>query len=1278
MTKQVKRRRGTAAEHATFVGAIGEITYVTDEKTLRVHDGVTPGGIAVGSGTGGGTNDWNDLINTPSTLSGYGILDAYTKPQVDALLLTKVDSGTVYSISAVDGLLAAKASKSALDQTTAKADAALTAIDGLAAENVVPISSDYTVTAGNNGNLLAVNATSPITITLPLISTVGEPFSVKIKKTDGSINAVTIVHTDPDTINGDILPINLTSPASGITLFSDVDSSPNNWTSVAFGVAIGDATPVGAEMWYSGIVPPLGWLVEDGLLLNRSDYPDLWNHANSSGMIVSEMDWQSNIANRSMFSAGDGSTTFRLPDLITDHLFIRSRGNDGLFGKRQEDAIRNITGHLYNMSNDKAVFSVADAAFSLGTGGTSTFVQSGSVNSGWSGHITFDASYVVPTADENRPKNASRLPIIKAFSANVIEADKNTYTKAQIDALLGVKANRATTLAGYGITDGVTASELAATNAKAEAALNAVQDISSENVITVRANYTVTAADAGNLLAVDAITPIIITLPSIAIVGNGFTVKIKKIDSSTNTVTINSVGSDTLDSSGQSKIISNPNVGYSLFSDNTPNPDNWTSLQFGVMIADSTPLGAEMLFAGTTPPPGWIVENGSTLSRSVYPDLWAFAQTSGNLISDSQWLASPTNQDKFSSGNGTTTFRIPSRAITGSGTLEWESGEYTIPTSYGTQTIAHGLGVKPTLTQVILVCKTADRGFSVGDELTIHHDYSNASTQSTMINTTATNTNIVLNIRNLGNFLYTAYGDLGDTKLNISSWRIKVRAWAFNAGTGNSRIPILKAFSMPTNQSDLDISSLMAQLSALQQTVANIGSNGTTATVTLADNVTVGDFVAALANGNVEKVKQISTASGVTPPVSFTSSTSRVLSVYDSTNDKVVIAYLNSSGYGTVVVGSVSGDVITFGSPTVFISATSVFLHAMTYCPADNKVVIAHSYGSSFFGSVSVGTVSGNTITMGGAQTYATVSVAYPPDSVAMCYDTTNSKLILAYSSSSNAQRGVARVGTLIGNSVAFGVAVTFETATTRYLQAAHHPASGKNIICYGVNGSCIAGTVSGTSISFGSPASFGSGGEIAIAYMPQSANMLLVYNHNNAVVCSLSGNTITYGTPTTWTNSTGTYNITYDSGSNTAVVNQRRNAFGLIKYLKVNGTTVTVSSEITYESMNESSAVYVAGAGKVMASYASGAGKSVLITQGSTYVNYQDVCGVALETKSAGQTCKIAPMGSVDPTTSGLLTGMDYYITETGTRTTTASTNVYVGRALAPNQLLLRGITKR
>lgn len=43
----VQIRRGTTEQHENFKGKIGEVTMDTDAKTLRIHDGQTPGGITL-------------------------------------------------------------------------------------------------------------------------------------------------------------------------------------------------------------------------------------------------------------------------------------------------------------------------------------------------------------------------------------------------------------------------------------------------------------------------------------------------------------------------------------------------------------------------------------------------------------------------------------------------------------------------------------------------------------------------------------------------------------------------------------------------------------------------------------------------------------------------------------------------------------------------------------------------------------------------------------------------------------------------------------------------------------------------------------------------------------------------------------------------------------------------------------------------------------------------------------------------------------------------------
>lgn len=47
MSTQVQIRRGTTAQHSSFTGAVAELSYDTDLKTIRTHDGSTAGGIVL-------------------------------------------------------------------------------------------------------------------------------------------------------------------------------------------------------------------------------------------------------------------------------------------------------------------------------------------------------------------------------------------------------------------------------------------------------------------------------------------------------------------------------------------------------------------------------------------------------------------------------------------------------------------------------------------------------------------------------------------------------------------------------------------------------------------------------------------------------------------------------------------------------------------------------------------------------------------------------------------------------------------------------------------------------------------------------------------------------------------------------------------------------------------------------------------------------------------------------------------------------------------------------
>lgn len=56
---------------------------------------------------------------------------------------------------------------------------------------------------------------------------------------------------------------------------------------------------------------------------------------------------------------------------------------------------------------------------------------------------------------------------------------------------------------------------------------------------------------------------------------------------------------------------------------------------------------------------GYVAQDGQLLSRATYPDAWAQVELIGHYVTDAEWLADPLKRGFFSSGDGSTTFRLP-------------------------------------------------------------------------------------------------------------------------------------------------------------------------------------------------------------------------------------------------------------------------------------------------------------------------------------------------------------------------------------------------------------------------------------------------------------------------------------------------------------------------------------------------------------------------------------------------------------------------------------------
>ena len=120
-----------------------------------------------------------------------------------------------------------------------------------------------------------------------------------------------------------------------------------------------------------------------------------------------------------------------------------------------------------------------------------------------------------------------------------------------------------------------------ASNAATYAAASAWNDVAYKT--SADSPITISDSDAGTLFAIDCTSGnVVVNLPSIAVLSltGPWTIGFKKTDSSSNTITINRDGTDTIDGAS-SKILSRQYSGTNLIPDLDGSPDNWTAMTFG-------------------------------------------------------------------------------------------------------------------------------------------------------------------------------------------------------------------------------------------------------------------------------------------------------------------------------------------------------------------------------------------------------------------------------------------------------------------------------------------------------------------------------------------------------------------------------------------------------------------------------------------------------------------------------------------------------------------------
>ena len=451
-------------------------------------------------------------------------------------------------------------------------------------------------------------------------------------------------------------------------------------------------------------------------------------------------------------------------------------------------------------------------------------------------------------------------------------------------------------------------------------------------------------------------------------------------------------------------------------------------------------------------------------------------------------------------------------------------------------------------------------------------------------------------------------------------------------------------------------------------------------------------------NGTVTQVGTVPEALGSQTPFSSTTTT-RIASCYDPDTGKTIIAYRGASDYGYIVVATPASDnSITFGTPVEFRDGT-VNEVALSYDTGQDKVLLCYVDGSdgNSLKAITV-TVSGTTISLstnliveGNSSSF--IAVAYSPDSA---------NHMVIYSDGGNSSRGAARVITISGAGAPSRtnpeVLYNGSSNQVQSQDVVYDTTQDKFIVFYrdagnSYYGECVVGSISGTTITFGTPVALNSDNtnDIALAFDSTNEKTVVLYKAGQdprSRVISVSGTTPSAGSETVIVSlsSSGQYDLVYESqaGKLIAIFDNEDDSEGEYAVGTVSGTGITYLTPVTFNSDGRAKyngASFNASVNKVVLAFEdignSSYGTAQVLQVSGTNLSATNFIGLAAGAISDTATGKINVKGSINSKQSSLTIGSDYYVQTDGTVTTSSTSPAQkIGQAVTATTINMMDLT--
>jgi len=432
-----------------------------------------------------------------------------------------------------------------------------------------------------------------------------------------------------------------------------------------------------------------------------------------------------------------------------------------------------------------------------------------------------------------------------------------------------------------------------------------------------------------------------------------------------------------------------------------------------------------------------------------------------------------------------------------------------------------------------------------------------------------------------------------------------------------------------------------------------------------------------------------------------------VVGVYDAASGKMVIVYVKTGGV-YVVVGTISGTVISWGTPVTAYSGAGDDKPAICYDSVTEQVIIAYRVNPDTGTYVITGKVSGTTISFG---TAVAVDSTVNMSEFTVAYNVADSKGLVIYGSQGlSSNSGRAKVITVTGTAISLGTQYNWQTSG--YVNNNHYCStydSNAGSIVFANQSTANSGkaavfTISGTNVSAGTFTQYTTGNTTGTSITYDSTAQKVVTasrqtttTYGYAAVGTVSGTSISFGSPVAFNSSqVAAASVCCAYGGDSANVTNILFAPDTDNYLyyingTVSGTSISFNTEARAYSDNATSpraGISTATSGKVLFiinpsstvgglidNYIYGAVlQNVVTTTNLTSTNLLGIASAAILDTATGT---INTWGSRNEVQTSLTIASDYYVQSDGTITTaSASPAQLIGEAITATQINIKDYT--